>query len=655
MPIKSPELDIIRATFTERCPMTMDELFDGFTDLKAVTWSSGIAFIESLVDRFEHISVIVGDDDDPRVAQRDLIEMANAELFITSYTAKHPRLADAVREGRVEIRFKRGVMTHEKTYLLTSAQGAHRTIVGSGNLSAAAFKGRQGEVFVCFDDDEAYADRLARFDELTTSSEVDVINHAVVVDVAEAGDDVYEKLPVIKTAQQVDLVMPAATEEPDLIAYVNDRAQLRASGREALSASDLKKLMPSPKRHRIAAKAVRSVIPALRRIGMTRRHIDPNYPKLIVDINDGTATLDGNELDLAPSTDAVERDVRTLVDYLNGFDDFYGDTQEQKSQYFKLLSYMFAAPFVAKTRLEAANHGYSPISVPYIGVVSGEPSAGKTKVVQFFQKAMLGTVPDSLIQGDGTPTTVIGYLKTAHGIAGLGDDFHDTRITKDLAAVVRAENQFLKDADDVHATFVITTNENRQLEPDIAKRALFIRPPARVTNRTTVQNERRVTTLREQMSTALFHRYLAKMLPRVHAMFDEMENPPSDEWTPDLYRLSSSVLADLIDADPAWCRTYAYDEFLGNVENERSARDQLVTAYTYNYQMFTVHRNRNVLEFCDPEMSGPQKKRIKAELPPQCEAKISGKKIIFDNLAATEEFLGVRFSTWHALRTRFGL
>lgn len=647
-------LDVVQATFTSNNPMTYVELFEGFDTLKAITWSSSLPFVERILDDFTHVSIIIGDSDDPRVAPTDLLEIANAQMFVTKFATKHSKLAEAVRTGKLEIRFKKTVMTHEKLYLLENENGQHRVLLGSGNLSGAAFTGKQGETFICFDDDAAYANRLTHFEEIAQDSDIDVIDHAVIVAVDEAKDDAYAELPAIKKATEVDLVIPATTEDPAVIVYVNDRAQLRANGVETLSSAELRKLRPSPKRRIVTAKAVRQIIPTLRRLGQRRTSHDPTYPKLVTDLEATTITLDGNELDLTPANDAVKSDTRTFVAYLNGFDDFYGDVNEQKSQYFKLASYMFAAPFTAVCRLMAHDTGQSWLSMPYVAVVAGEPSAGKTKMVQFLQKAMLGTVPDCLLDSESTSSVVIGYMKTARGVPLLCDDLTKKRVGKgeDLSRIVRAELQLLKDADDAHATVVITTNVNRQLEPDIAKRAMFFRPPARVGNTTTVRNERRVNELRETMTTSLFHRYLALMIPRVTSLIGQMREPPTDNWAPDLYELSSRTLAEIMDIDAPWCRAYTFDEFLGNVENERSARDVLVTAYEYNYDMFTVHRRRNVLEFDNPELAKYERERIKDELPPECGAKLSGKKLVFDDLAATEDFLGVRFGRWHKIMSQ---
>ena len=654
MATKPKPLDVVQATFMSNKPMTYPELFEGFDTLKAITWSSSLPFIERILDDFTHISIIIGDSDDPRVAPTDLLEIANAQMLVTRFATKHPRLAEAVRTGKLEIRFKKTVMTHEKLYLLESKDNRHRVLLGSGNLSGAAFTGKQGETFICFEDDAAYANRLTHFERVAQDSDIDVIDHAVIVAVDKAGDDVYAQLPAIKKAAEVDLIVPATTEDSEVVVYVNDRAQLRANGIETLSSAELKKLRPSPKRRIVAAKSIRQIIPALRRIGQRRTSHDPNYPKLVADLETTTVALDGTELDLTPTDEAVESDARTFVAYLDGFDNFYGDIDEQKAQYFKLASYMFAAPFTAICRLTAHDTGQSWLSMPYVAVVAGEPSAGKTKMVQFLQKAMLRTVPDCLLDSDSTSSVVVGYMKTAHGVPLLCDDLTKKRVGKgqDLSGIVRAELQLLKEANDTHAIVVITTNVNRQLEPDVAKRAMFFRPPARVGNTTTVRNERRVNELRESMSTALFHRYLALMLPRVTSLLDQMREPPADDWAPDLYELSSRTLAEIIGIDAPWCRAYTFDEFLGNVENERSARDVLVTAYEYNYDMFTVHRRRNVLEFDNPELAKYERERIKDELPPECGAKLSGTKLVFDDLAATEDFLNVRFSRWHKIMSR---
>ena len=62
-----------------------------------------------------------------------------------------PRVAD----GTVRFRLLRKMPSHEKLYFLAGRE-KFRVITGSANLSLVALTGRQREVYIVFDAEEAY-------------------------------------------------------------------------------------------------------------------------------------------------------------------------------------------------------------------------------------------------------------------------------------------------------------------------------------------------------------------------------------------------------------------------------------------------------------------------------------------------------------------
>ena len=68
----------------------------------------------------------------------------------------YKKLAERVENGTLHLFVARDILSHEKIYLLSAKDGRKRVIMGSANMSAAAFEGRQRENICYMDGDEAF-------------------------------------------------------------------------------------------------------------------------------------------------------------------------------------------------------------------------------------------------------------------------------------------------------------------------------------------------------------------------------------------------------------------------------------------------------------------------------------------------------------------
>jgi len=65
-------------------------------------------------------------------------------------------LVSRIDKGTLRFYVARGVLSHEKIYLLSAKDRRRRVIMGSANMSFYAFGGRQRENICCLDGDRAY-------------------------------------------------------------------------------------------------------------------------------------------------------------------------------------------------------------------------------------------------------------------------------------------------------------------------------------------------------------------------------------------------------------------------------------------------------------------------------------------------------------------
>jgi hypothetical protein len=148
------------------------DLFQGFSSLKAITFSSSVPAILDVAALFDDVEITFGSE---RVLSRELAALeqattatgyrftdalADQKAFIERFvrpalSRRGAQLLERVQDGSLRFRLLRETPSHAKLYLLTGDE-RFRVIAGSANLSLAAFSGRQRETFFVADGEAAY-------------------------------------------------------------------------------------------------------------------------------------------------------------------------------------------------------------------------------------------------------------------------------------------------------------------------------------------------------------------------------------------------------------------------------------------------------------------------------------------------------------------
>ena len=92
----------------------------------------------------------------------------------------------------------RDILSHEKIYLLSAKDGRKRVIMGSANMSAAAFEGRQRENICYMDGDEAFDWYMECYQTLKEKSTDEIGKDSLLC--ADDGENL-EELPIAKTVR----------------------------------------------------------------------------------------------------------------------------------------------------------------------------------------------------------------------------------------------------------------------------------------------------------------------------------------------------------------------------------------------------------------------------------------------------------------------
>ena len=165
----SSNLKVVKALYTENINTDWEELFSGFDRLYAITFSSGIGFINKVLDKFQTAEIIFGCE---QVMQMELAAVLSMQInsiqeFVRSKSAV--KMAERLDDETLSLYVSRDTKSHEKIFIMESDSGRVRVITGSANMSASAFCGLQRENILCFDDLPAFEYYKNLFDSFKNS------------------------------------------------------------------------------------------------------------------------------------------------------------------------------------------------------------------------------------------------------------------------------------------------------------------------------------------------------------------------------------------------------------------------------------------------------------------------------------------------------
>src|SRR3954454_12593698 len=165
-------LTIFRAELTGCDQAGWEDLFAGYTALKAITFSSSIEMLLRLSERLADLEIVFGSES---ILSKEPLALTQASQPVAAYGFADAlidqkvlvealskllgrggrQLLDRVVAGALRFRLLRGRPSHEKLYLLSGPSGS-RVLTGSANLGRAAFEGWQHEILVVFDGEPAW-------------------------------------------------------------------------------------------------------------------------------------------------------------------------------------------------------------------------------------------------------------------------------------------------------------------------------------------------------------------------------------------------------------------------------------------------------------------------------------------------------------------
>lgn len=520
--ISTQALNVVKAVYADTVETNWEELFDGFDRLYAITFSSGIEFVNKVINKFSYAEVVFGCE---KIIANDIAAIMSVQIDSVQRLAKSKsagNLANRLDDGSLQLYVSRDTKSHEKIFILESADHKRvRVITGSANMSASAFCGIQRENIVCFDDEAAFSHYKVLFETFKETCS-DNVSYKAVVNTMNQEDYLKENIkevPVFQSIEKQKLVFLEQAQPEDEVEYeiVADVKKM-----QELVKPIMPKMPVQANRIVVAAEPMRVFGKRYTEVRRVAAEAVKQLPKLHIDYDAGTMTFNDENIDLNPNLSEVAKNIKSIQKFFSGMDYFYGDVEQAKKDYFKYMTWYLATPFMAYLRYFASRNNYDTKLFPMYGVIYGDSNGGKTTFIKFLVKLMCGETVKMNTTEDFTATRIDGLKRVCEGLPLNIDDLAKTQFQNHSERVIKNDEWGISDRLVNYPAVSITSNKITSLTKDLSKRAIICRIGAKIDNERGAKNSKRVNESMSELTTAFYGEYVRRMLVCIDEMTTEM-------------------------------------------------------------------------------------------------------------------------------------
>ncbi|SEH41198.1 restriction endonuclease PLD domain-containing protein [Selenomonas sp. KH1T6] len=637
------EIQVVRAKYIDTFPTTWQELFSGYDELYALTYSLGMRQVEDVMCNFKYGEVIIGSPSQIRSLPAQIFADQQYDI---GYFCRNRKLQERVKDGSFRLYVTTG--SHEKLYLLKAYDGRKRVIMGSANFSVRAWNGAQQEGYICFDDEELYDREYGMFESLLHDSSDEIGVDAK--EIREDGQNV-EDLPLVKRiiqAREAVVIHDVPDkEEVEYIIQTTEAAKKWAKHlAEAKIAADKENVLTIDPKKIIKMK---QSIKDEHREKTSKIVVNPEF---LIDYRNQSASFADKEVDLQPDSAEIKKDIDIINQYMQGTNDFTGDPSELRKVYWKIIIYMFSAPFIAPLRysyreIAPANSVGRPF--PMYMLLRGPKNGGKSSIIRTVQCLMFGQPLKKLSPKVISPSTFDAYLLEVKGCPILIDDITNNRF-KYLKDIVKNEDTLLSIKSINHGCFILTSNEADKVDADVAKRVVVFNIWNQLADDVATKMDRSLHKLQKEMGTALYRRFLKLMIPKVDNLVEVLQNDSvaDPEWKPDIFSLSSQTLMDIYKEQeaevPQELKFYKWEDFMGEAIKADKAVNIIRQVYAIAPHVFEVRIDKDLLllNLSKANLSPKDIECLKNELPVATAHTCVGSTLPIQ-LSAMAQYAGIDF------------
>lgn len=643
---QTPEdkIAVTKVKFLSQELSTYEDLFRGYNELRVITYSYALSFIENIMKYFDRGEVIIGFD---KLINKNTAELLALQEFSTNFVCHNTYLQKRISNDEFRFYVLNDLVSHQKIYLLKADDGRVRTITGSANFSDRAWTGEQIECVTVCDDLECYEVYASQYETLQLFATAEISKDAVPIE--EDGENA-DKLPFFKKIEQENAIILHDSQNDEEQEYVFHANKLNKEWEDRLKAIKLK---PS-KDGKILfdIKHMKTLLGTIRKDNAKKRERQLINPQFILDFDNHTATYNQVPFNLNPDAVAITSNLENLIEYMDGFNLFTKDTSRLKTLYWKVLNYMFLSPFIARLRYEGDRYEYEDRFFPMYMLIYGDSDAGKTGFINLTRQLMFNEKINSLTQDYFSSKPMTSLKSDVKGCPILIDELTPTywKYAKDI---VKMDVNLIRERLINHPTFVLLSNDINNVAPELSKRIIVINLDNRLDRTTAAYNGKKINTIRKNIDNSLYCEYLSRMFDAVDTLIEEIQkhdDENKEEWIPDIFEVSSNVLFKIMQdfniTIPAEFHTFTWFDYMGDAVIGEKSTGIIKDEYTHNSGIFHIDTSKNELEIdfsCYDDNESKKKLRIlHDELPADVECKIVGTKAVL-KLDAIKKHSGINF------------
>ena len=631
----SNKLAVTKLDFVEGMYMSWQELFSGYNELYAITYSSGVGFISRLVEMFDRAEIIFGCEQVMSYNLQEIMAFQTTLIDKIRSGKMKDALIERINSEKLKMYVANKKLSHEKIYLLSSDDGRKRVIMGSANMSYNAFGGLQRENISFIDGEEAYDWYMDIYQSLRQDSTDEITAKALLV---ADGEENLDELPISQTVKlkKVLEIVPDKQQNEE-IEFALETSKLSARLKPSCPQPDKKgKILISPTK-------IASVKSHVKEETDREKEVRKEYPQLVVDVEKCEVTLNDKKLDLSPNDADVGRDAELFLQYMDGYRIFHGDYQSMQKRYFEFANWFFCSPFMGIMRDTATRFNQNKGPYPVFGIVYGQSKAGKTSFLETLEKMMIGQKP-KISASDFTRTTIDGLRAQTKGVPIIVDDMVNTRFNQHAVETIKNDDYGIMDKNIHYPAVVISANEDvKAVSQEIIRRTVICHVSAGLTNTEVMQNST-VKKVQKNIGTAFYRRYLKKMLAKIPELLEGMKDDDA-ESAPDILKLSSEVIYEIFEsfsdiAIPEYIRKLDLTDYFSEKITGSNVIQTIRTAWNNNRGQFEIDARRNLLKYNAGQTYDAS--RIVKELP-ETLVPTASRELVIMKLDVAKEFFGIEF------------
>ena len=208
------KLDVVKLDYVGAESLSWQDLFSGFDHLYAITFSSGVNFVYSLLSMFKTADIIFGCEAVLSYSMHEILAYQSEliERLRKGQSKSKVDLLNRLDDKTVHFSVARKQISHEKVYLLESDDGRKRVIMGSANMSYNAFSGSQRENICYIDGESAFSWYMDVFNSLKRDCTDTITRKAI--ELSDLGENL-DELPVAQSVKANRVISIQETHDND--------------------------------------------------------------------------------------------------------------------------------------------------------------------------------------------------------------------------------------------------------------------------------------------------------------------------------------------------------------------------------------------------------------------------------------------------------